>query len=128
MSNVQVLDQKVTVTENQGAFELHFDITGQNHVPYTVELAFRAGGELSGSLQEFTTRDNAKAYLLRDGVGRYKVGDDVIEFGPGQAEHQQISLSGPSYTAHGAALRTAGTCIYIAGFTAFQKTITLKPV
>jgi hypothetical protein len=123
-----VLDQKVTVTENQGSFELHFDITGHNRVPYTVELAFRPGGELTGSLQEFTTRDNAKAYLLRDGVGRYKVGDDVIEFGPGQAEHQQINLSGPSYTAHGAALRTTGTCVYITGFTPFQKTITLKPV
>jgi hypothetical protein len=128
MSNVQVLDQKVTVTENQGSFELHFDITGHNRVPYTVELAFRPGGELSGSLQEFTTRDNAKAYLLRDGIGRYKVGDDVIEFGPGQAEHQQVSLSGPSYTAHGASLRTGGTCVYITGFTPFQKTITIKPV
>ena len=97
-------------------------------MPYTVELAFRPGGELSGPLQEFTTRDNAKAYLLRDGVGRYKVGDDVIEFGPGQAEHQQINLSGPSYTAHGATLRTTGTCVYITGFTSFQKTIALKPV
>ena len=50
MSNVQVLDQKVTVTENQGLFELHFDITGHNRVPYTVELAFRPGGAGSGDV------------------------------------------------------------------------------
>ena len=44
MSNVQVLDQKVTVVENQGAFELHIEIDGHDRVPYAVELAFRPGG------------------------------------------------------------------------------------
>ena len=129
MSNVQVLDQKVTVVERPGAFELHFDITGHNHVPYAVELAFRPGGEFSGSLQEVTTRDNsAKVYFLKEGVGRYRVGEDVIEFGPGQADHQQINLSGPSYTAHGAMLRTPGTRVYITGYTPFQKIVTIKMV
>jgi hypothetical protein len=127
MSNVQVLDQKVTVAENQGSFELHFDITGHSRVAYAVELAFRPGGEFTGALEE-VTRDNAKAYFLKEGVGRYRVGDDAIEFGPGQAEHQQINLSGPSYAAHGAALRARGTCVYITGFTPFQKVVTIKPV
>jgi hypothetical protein len=128
MSNVQVLDQKVSVVENQGSFELHFDITGHSRVPYAVELAFRPGGEFSGSLEEVATRDSAKVYFLKEGVGRYRVGDDVIEFGPGQAEHQQINLSGPSYAAHGATLRARGTCVYITGFTPFQKVVTIKPV
>ena len=48
MSNVQVLDQKVTVAETQGVFELQFDITGHSGVPYLVELAFRPGGEMTG--------------------------------------------------------------------------------
>jgi hypothetical protein len=126
MSNVQVLDQKVTVAENQGSFELHFEITGHNRVPYAVQLAFRAGGELNGSLQEVISRNDAKVYFLKEGTGRYRVGDDVIEFGPGQAEHQQVNFSGPSYTAHGAVLRTPGTCVYITGFTPFQKVITIK--
>ena len=128
MSNVQVLDQKVTIAENQGTFELRFEITGHSRVPYAVELAFRPGGEFTGSLEEVTTRDNAKVYFLKDGVGRYRVGDDVIEFGPGQAEHQQINLSGPSYAAHGATLRARGTCVYLTGFTPFQKVVTIKPV
>jgi hypothetical protein len=126
MSNVQVLDQKVAVAENRGSFELHFEITGHPHVPYAVELAFRPGGELSGSFQEVVTRNDAKVYFLKEGTGRYRLGDDVIEFGPGQAEHQQINLSGPSYTAHGAALRTPGTCIYITGFTPFREVVTIK--
>lgn len=128
MGNVQTLDQKVTVTEKQGVCELHFDITGHDRVPFLLELTFRPGGEFGGSLQELTTRDNAKVYFLKEGTGRYKVGDDIIEFGPGQAEHQLLNLSGPSYAAHGAALRAAGTSVYITGFTPFQKVVTIRGV
>jgi hypothetical protein len=128
MSNVQTLDQKVAVVEKQGVFELHFDITGHDRIPFTVELAFRPGGELGGSLQELTARDNSKVVLLKEGTGRYRVGDDVIEFGPGQAEHQSPIPSGPSYAAHGATLRAAGTCVYITGFTPFKNVITIKGV
>jgi hypothetical protein len=128
MSNVQTLDQKLTVIEKQGVFELHFDITGPDRVPYLVELAFRPGGELGGSLQEVTTRDNAKVYLLKEGTGTYRVGDDAIEFGPGAAEHQMLNLSGPSYAAHGASLKAAGTCVYITGFTPFRNVMTIKGI
>ena len=128
MSNIQTLDQKVTVVEKQGAFELHFDVTGHDRVPLTVELTFRPGGELGGSLQELAARDGNKVFLLKEGTGRYRVGDDVIEFGPGQAEHQSPIPSGPSYAAHGATLRAAGTCVYITGFTPFKNVITIKGV
>jgi hypothetical protein len=126
MSNIQTLDQKVTVVEKQGAFELHFDITGHDRVPFVVELAFRPGGQFEGALQELSARDGSKVYLLKEGIGRYRVGSDTIEFGPGQAEHQSLNLSGPSYVAHGAVLRAAGTCVYVSGFTPFRKVITVK--
>jgi hypothetical protein len=127
MSNVQILDQRVTVVEKPDGFELRFDITGHTRVPFLVELAFRPGGELAGgTLQELTTRENAKVHLLAEGTGRYKVGEDTIEFGPGQAEHQLLNLSGPSYTAHGATLRAAGILVYITGFTSFQKVLTIR--
>lgn len=42
MSNIQTLDQKVTVTEKAGVGEFHFEITGHEHVPFLVEMAFRA--------------------------------------------------------------------------------------
>jgi hypothetical protein len=126
MSNIQTLDQKVTVTENRGVFELRFDITGHDHVAYLVELAFRPGGELTGALQELSSRDGGKAYLLKEGMGRYRVGEDAIEFGPGLAEHQFLNLSGPSYIAHGAALKTAGILVYITGYTPFQRVLTIR--
>jgi hypothetical protein len=125
MGNVQSLDQKVTVVDRKGSFELHFDITGHDNVPYTVELAFRPGGELSGSLQEVTSSGD-KAFLLKEGLGKYCVGDDTIEFGPGQADHQSLNLSGHSYSAHGAELRTAGTCVYITGLTPFRKVVVIR--
>jgi hypothetical protein len=128
MSNVQTLDQKVTVVEEHGVCELRFDITGHDRVPFLVELAFRPGGELGGSLQELTTRDNTKVYLLKEGTGRYKAGEDTIEFGPGRADHQMLSLSGPSYAAHGATLRASGILVYITGYTPFQRVVTIKGV
>jgi hypothetical protein len=128
MSNVQTLDQKVTVVEEHGVCELRFDIMGHDRVPFLVELAFRPGGELGGSLQELTTRDNTKVYLLKEGTGRYKAGEDTIEFGPGQADHQMLNLSGPSYAAHGATLRASGILVYITGYTPFQRVVTIKGV
>jgi hypothetical protein len=111
--------------EKQGIFELHFDITGHDRVPYTIELAFRPGGELQGAFQELSSREG-KVYLLKEGAGRYRVGSDVIEFGPGQADHQSLNLSGHSYAAHGAALRATGTCVYITALTPVKKTVTIR--
>jgi hypothetical protein len=89
-----------------------------------VELAFRPGGELEGAFQELP----GKVYLLKEGSGKYRVGNDTIEFGPGQAEHQLLRLSGHSYTAHGAELRASGTCVYITGFTPFRRVLTIRGV
>ena len=140
MSNVQVLDQKVTVVEKQGAFELHVEITGHDRVPYAVELAFRPGGRFEGAIQETALRGRgegrysddaeapAKALFLKDGMGTYRVGGDAIEFGPGEAAHEFINLSGHTYQAHGAVLRARGSCVYITGFTPFKKVITIRAV
>jgi hypothetical protein len=125
VSNVQTLEQRITIRENRGAFELDFDISGQDGVPVTIEFAFRPDGDLQGRLQE-SARE--KALLLKEGTGRYRVGDDVIEFGPGQAEHEFLNLSGHSYTAHGASLRASGTCVYITGFAPFQRSVTIRAV
>jgi hypothetical protein len=141
MSNIQTLDQKVTVVEKQGAFELRFDITGHDRVRYTVELSFRPGGQFGGGVQEMAVtgrfgpgvpdmpgRETGKTYFLKEGMGTYRVGDDVIEFGPGQADHQATGLSGHTYTAHGGTLRAPGICVYITGFTPFKKVITIRGV
>jgi hypothetical protein len=125
MSNIQVLDQKVTVVDKGRSFELQIDIDGHDRVPYVVELAFRSGGEFAGSLREISLPNETKALLLTEGTGRYRVGDDAIEFGPGQGDHQSLNLSGHSYAAHGAMLRAEGRCVYLTGYTPFKKTIVI---
>jgi len=125
VSNVQTLDQKVEIVEERGAFELRFDISGAERVPFVIELAFRGGGEFQGLLEETGTGGN-RIRFLKDGMGIYRLEGDAIEFGPGLAEHRFVNLSGPSYTAHGAALAAGGNCAYIAGFTPFRRVVTVR--
>lgn len=134
VSNVQVLDQKVTVVEKApGVFELQLEITGHDRVPYAIELAFRPGGQFSGGIEESTLparfgAAESKAVFLKSGMATYRVGDDAIEFGPGQADHTFINLGGHTYQAHGATLRTAGNRVYITGFTPLRKVLTIRGV
>jgi hypothetical protein len=122
VSNVQSIDQKITVTENNGVFELKFDITGHDGVPVTVELAFRPGGSFQGAVEEQSSR----VYLFKQGVAKYVVGEDAIEFGPGQVEHQFLNLEGHTYQAHRGRLRPEGYCVYITGVTPFQRVLTIR--
>lgn len=121
-SNIQTLDQKVTVTENAGAFELAFDVGGHDRVPITIELTFRRGGELEG-VEPGSTRPNL--LFLRQGTGRYKVGNDVITFGPGQADHEMAGMGRPPNEAYSENLQPDRYHVCITGFTPFRKTLTI---
>jgi hypothetical protein len=122
-SNIQRLDQKVTVVENNGVFELEFDISGHDQVPVTIQLAFRRGGKLEGPTP---VPGKENVFFLKEGTGRYSVGDDVIEFGPGEAEHEYIQMEGESYLVHNGSLKPDGYCVYITGFTPFQRKLTIR--
>ena len=122
MSNIQRLEQRISIVEDSGKFEISFDIFGHDRVPVAIELTFRPGGKLEGVLMEMV---KGRIYLLKEGTGRYIVGNDVIEFGPGEARHEWINLSGASYLAHGATLRPNGCCVYITGFTPLRRTLTI---
>lgn len=119
MSEVKTLHQKITITEANGTFALAFDITGHNDVPVTIELCFRAGGQLTG------IRRGTNSFLA-EGMGAYRAGGDVIEFGPGRAAHQFINLDGASYTAHRGSAKPTGECVYLTGYTPFRETITIR--
>jgi len=121
MSEIKTLDQTVTITEKNGVFELEFAVLGPAGIPVTIELGFRRGGKLEGVRQA-----QERLYFLDKNIGRYVVGDDQIEFGPGRAEHQRISLEGASYSAHRGNLKPEGDCVYITGHTPFREKITIK--
>jgi hypothetical protein len=57
--------------------------------------------------------DLKDAFLLKSGTGRYVVGDDQIEFGPGRAEHTYTQV-------RGALPKWEGQSVYITGFTPFE--------
>lgn len=121
MSNIKTLEQKVTITEKGGVFELDFDVTGPHGVPVTIELSFRRGGRLEGVRQA-----QPGVSFLTQSTAQYRVGEDSIEFGPGRADHERVNLEGASYTAHRGNLKTDGDCVYITGFTPFREKLTIK--
>lgn len=121
MSEVKTLDQKVTVTEQGGAFELDFAVLGPDGVPVTIELSFRKGGKLEG-----VRSATGEAYFIDAPMAKYRVANDVIEFGPGKSLHDRFSMEGASYQAHRGNLKTSGDCVYITAYTPFREKLTIR--
>ena len=115
-SNVQTYEAVVTVTETAGRFSLAISVGGTDDVPLAIELAFRHGGKLSGVEPVAGAND---AFLLPRGTGRYIVGDDTIEFGPGRADHTYTQV-------RGALPKWDGLSVYLTGFTPFHATINIS--
>jgi hypothetical protein len=112
-SNVQVLEMVVELEETAGAFGVSIAITGTDHVPVAVELAFRREGHLTGVEAAPGT---SETYLLKDGMGTFAHEGRVITFGPGRAEHTWTAL-------RGGATRWDGQSVYLTGFTPFRHTV-----
>ncbi|MCH7400054.1 hypothetical protein MM236_18815 [Belliella sp. DSM 107340] len=124
VSNVKSLESKITIVENDGKADLSIEVTGLEGVPVTVELCFAAGGEFDGVGEPVDSNGNR---FLENGVGKYKVGNDEISFGPGIKKHESIyRLDGEMYTVHFGTLRTDGDHVYLTGITPFKHTLSLQ--
>ena len=76
----------------------------------------RDGGELSG----VTAAPNSnEAFLLKDGFAEYRMGPDVIRFGPGKCEHAWVEV-------RGAQAKLPGPSVYLTAYTPFQHTLTFQ--
>jgi hypothetical protein len=107
------LQQTAAITETPKGFRLHLRSFGTNDVPIAVEINFRAGGKLEGVTPAHKVDDG---WLLASGQATYRMGSDVIRFGPGFAEH--------SYTqVRGAEPKLAGPSVYVTGLTPFDRTL-----
>lgn len=115
-SNVQTLVATAEIVEKAAAFEITIALRGTEHVPVAVELAFRHGGKLDGVAR---VADVPDAFVLEGGQGRFTVGDDVIEFGPGRAEHTYTQL-------RGALPKWDGQSVYLTGFTPFETILRIR--
>lgn len=116
ISNVQRLESVAEIVEEGGRFTLEISIHGTAGVPVAVELAFRHGGNLEGVQPLPDVKDGC---LLAGEQGRYRVGDDVIAFGPGRMEHTWTQL-------RGALPKWDGQSVYVTGLTPFRTTLTFS--
>ena len=107
------LVQSATVTETPKGFRVRLQSAGTANVPLSVEISFRDGGKLEGCAP---APKAANAWLLRGGMASYRVGSDVIRFGPGLAGHGYTQV-------RGAEPKLAGQSVYITGFTPFDHTV-----
>jgi hypothetical protein len=108
-SERQHLRAQIKVSEKEGVFELDFELEGTENVPLAIELAFRKGGILTG----VEKLNDPGTYLLKEGTAKYSFENDVIEFGPGKAEHSWTAI-------RGGLPRPDGECVYVTGFTPFS--------
>jgi hypothetical protein len=122
-SNIQSLNQKITVTRNDCSFELAFDVDGHDGVPITVELTFRKGGKFVGAEPDAQTLD---VYRLRQGTGQYRVGEDTITFGPGQVVQESILTAKPYDDPYVGAPHSDSYRLYITGLTPFRRTLSIS--
>ena len=109
-SNVQKLESVAVFAETHGKFEVVIEITGTDNVPVAVELAFRHGGKLTGVEAVPNARNT---FSLKSGFGQYASGNQVIQFGPGVAEHSWTQL-------RGAWPKWDGLSVYLTGFSPFK--------
>ena len=116
MSEVQTLNYTVSITESNGKVSVEMEIEGTPHVPVSLEISFRADGELHGVVPDKHTKDS---YFLENGIGKYKCENDVITFGPGAAAHKWAQMRGMPP-------KQNGKSVYITGYTPFRHTIELR--
>jgi len=122
VSNVKTQDTTIILEEVDGRAELTFQVGGPDNVMVTIELCFKEGGQLSGVA---SSDDQAENYFLEEGKGKYRYGQDTIEFGPGTLANRYIGrLEGERYSTHRGTLRTDGMHVYLTGLTPFEHTLT----
>jgi len=104
------------IRETEQGFEVSIEAKGTANVPLAVEINLREGGELTGVSAVPRT---SGAFLLKDGFAEYRMGPDVIRFGPGRSEHAYVAV-------RGAEAKLPGPSVYLTGYTPFQHTLVFQ--
>lgn len=112
-SELQNMNFHVAIVESNGKLLLEIEIKGTDYVPVSLEMSFRPGGKLEGVVPD---KNAEGSYFLESGMGRYSVGDDMINFGPGSNSHNWAQM-------RGMLPKQQGHSVYITGFTPFKQTL-----
>ncbi|WP_458111805.1 hypothetical protein M1D88_16280 [Arthrobacter sp. R1-13] len=117
------LGTEVTVAVNGHQADVDITFDGAD-TSFALELTFRPGGVLEG-VEEVSEG----VYQLVDSMGRYSLGADVIEFGPGSVadpDTPPVYNPGENYTYLRGTNATEGTKVYITGRTRGTRRLTLR--
>lgn len=112
-SEICRLTQSAAVRETKNGFQVRIRAAGTDGVPVAVEIGLREGGQLQGCRPVDGVAD---AWILAEGAAVYRYGSDVIRFGPGAAPHTYTQV-------RGALPKLPGPCVYLTGYTPFDRTI-----
>jgi hypothetical protein len=121
--STMAIETKINIEEENGSFKINFDVDGANDVEVILELCFKADGKLEGVTPGFEKDD----YFLKKGFAKYSFGNDIIEIGPGKAEHNNVrQLDGEEYSTHFGSIKGKGMHVYLTGYVPFKHSITIK--
>ncbi|MDH3649106.1 MAG: hypothetical protein OEQ53_05445, partial [Saprospiraceae bacterium] len=115
-SEVQQLETRIEIQRVNDLFELDFTVSGTDHVPVAIELAFRKGGRLGGTE---SVGEIDQAFFLGEDMGTYKMDTFSITFGPGLHEHKWTQL-------RGADPKLDAISVYLTGYTPFHHRLTFE--
>ena len=101
------------IQERSDGLDIVVSASGTDNVPLALEINLRKGGELKGVV---ASPHIDEAFLLKSGYAEYRMGPDVIRFGPGQYEHAYTQVRG----AHD---KLPGPSVYVTGYTPFRYTL-----
>ncbi|MFU8947433.1 hypothetical protein ACLRGF_11965 [Mycetocola zhadangensis] len=102
----------VVVRPTEAGADIEFTFDGPD-VAWALELTFQPGGTLEGT----RTLSDTDAHLV-SGTGQYRVGNDVIRFGPGNGaslDTPPVYRPGQDYSFLGGTDATSGRHVYITG-------------
>ncbi len=112
-TEINKLEQSVTIVEINNGFRLRIQSQGTKDVPLSVEINLRPGGTLEGADPAPRVTDG---WLFTGKQVVFRMGKNAIRIGPG------VRLN--SYTQmHGAEPKLAGPSLYLTGSTPFDHTI-----
>ncbi len=116
-------DVRIQEMNKSGAFELEISADQTPNVAYSIELCFRKGGELSGVIPQ---ANDPEGFFLKEGTGSYRVGNDVIQFGPGKMEHSRPPRPYEQYSVHNGTIRADGYRVLITLYSPFHYTLKIS--
>lgn len=123
-ADVHRLGTEIRIQAAEGQVSLDIDFEG-THTAFALELTFQPGGVLDG----VEPAGAPGTFQLVSGTGTYRVGADVIEFGPGLPADPDSPAAynpGESYRYLGGTNAAAGTKVYITGRTRGRQRFTLR--